>query len=152
MQCLGQEKIKSVLRAKRFQKAVGRPFFFFFYILSPKLLEKSLENHDFFLLASLPFLHLNFCPKNSWFFNFFVKKISKWEKAVGRARRTEFFFGLRSIHVLKLKSDTKLILREEVHQNNSSLLNILETSYFVSWTHGSSKRCKSKHCRICKFN
>ena len=74
-------------------------FFFNFYILLPKLPEKSLK--IFFFSCSL---RSNFCPKNSWFYNFFClkkkKKSANWEKAVGRARRTGFFF-LGLIHKFK---------------------------------------------------
>ena len=79
---------------KRFQKAVGRSAQFFFPYFFAKITWKMLKNHNFFLLTSLEIFHWNFCPKNGWFYIFFLKKKSaNGKKAVGRASRTGFYFS-----------------------------------------------------------
>ena len=93
---LGQEK-KTVLLAKRFQKAVCRSahFFGFFKYFVAKITPKKLNNLDFFLLASLAIFNSNFCPKNSWLYIFFVsikKKISANGQKRSVAPGEQFFF------------------------------------------------------------
>ena len=88
---LGQGKKNPVLRASRFQKAVGRTDDFFF----TELTQKALVNPKIFRS-----LRWQFARKSGWFYDFFCKKKSKWGKkrSIGPVEQVFFPNGNISIN------------------------------------------------------
>ncbi len=93
---LHKEKKTTCFMAERIPKC-GRSvmhFLFYFFYFFGKITWKIMI---FFLLASLKIFHLNFVPKNGWFYTFWEwkkNKLANGKKAIGWACKTGFSFLL----------------------------------------------------------